>query len=199
MLPIALACGLEEVDPPEPLKAGFESVFYHHIIIIQNLDTGVVIDAPDSNAQFFLSTGGSVCMDRSSALLVLQDSWSNSHPRPQQRDIEWTNTLSAYLTALVDQRVNHVQEWITSNLSRFKTDHANIEILRRAFDSLVVELRSNVDLCKMQCYKCQLLCLRGRHDPDVPHDCQTTHRCIGTCEYDSEHQLEVEIKLCGLS
>ncbi|KAJ7583113.1 hypothetical protein C8J56DRAFT_202132 [Mycena floridula] len=183
MLSIALASGFAEIQPDlEPLK---------------NLDTDLLIEVDDSDARFFLSGPEPLVPDKDSALLRLIQSWDRYSMRFDMKDVAWVTELSDYLKRLVDCRVEHVQEWIFSNLSRFKaTNHANIELLRRALDTAIIELRSNVDLCKMQCASCQLLCLRGRHGAEIAHECSTDHRCIANCDYDTDH--DGQTKLCGL-
>jgi len=58
-------------------------------------------------------------------------------------------------------RIAHVTEWMTSNLSWFKAEHANVEALQRAFDSSVVDLRAIILTCKPQCQSCHLSCLHS--------------------------------------
>ncbi|KAJ7587977.1 hypothetical protein C8J56DRAFT_860684 [Mycena floridula] len=183
-LVVALTSGFADMRDLEPLK---------------NLDTDLVIESDDADFHFFLSNTDSNALfsDKDSALLALINSWDGLSARSQMKDADWTSELSDYLANLVNLRIQHVQDWMNSNLSRFKTNHANIELLRRAFDTAVIELKSNVDLCKMQCASCQLLCLRAsRHGNEEAHDCQTDHRCAASCEYEAE--LEGEAKDCGL-
>jgi hypothetical protein len=111
-------------------------------------------------------------------------------------DDEWIAQLSIFLDDVADMRINHVREWITSNLSRFKTSHANVDNLRRTFDDASVDLKANVQLCKMQCASCNLFCLRNRgHEAEEPHDCQTDHHCGHLCDLGEEHPEEE--KDCG--
>lgn len=157
-----------------------------------------MIDMPDTPSLFFLSnpSHGSPQTSRERSLAALRNTFSHIDLRQEKTDIEWTSELSSYLDRLADMRIDHVREWITSNLSRFKAGHANIDALRRMFDGAIVELKSNVQLCKMQCASCHLLCLRSRfHDPGEPHDCQTSHQCKQFCDFGDEH--ENEAKLCG--
>jgi hypothetical protein len=130
-------------------------------------------------------------------LLVLQNSWDQLDRRANTTDTEWTAALSAYLDNLVELRITHVYEWISSNLSRFKSSHANAELLRRVFESTIVDLRANVEICGTQCASCQLKCLLSRrHDSAVPHDCRTSHQCLRSCEFGDEHPANE--KMCGL-
>jgi hypothetical protein len=90
--------------------------------------------------------------------------------------------LATHLSKLIDLRVNHVRLWLDLNLRRFQRGHAAIEDLRRKFDSLVIELKDNVQLCRAQCASCHLLCILSRlHGGD--HSCQTSHKCIYTCRF----------------
>ncbi|KAJ7698920.1 hypothetical protein B0H17DRAFT_1049693 [Mycena rosella] len=178
----ALAFGFFEVEPDnEPLR---------------NFDTDELINKPDSSAQFFLSNIDSPAQ-RESMLVVLQNSWDQLDRRPYTAEAEWTSDLSSYLDGLVEMRIQRVYEWISSNLSRFKSSHANMEMLRRVFETTIVDLRANVEICGAQCTHCQLKCLlTRRHDANVSHDCRTSHQCLRSCDFGEEHPTTQ--KMCGL-
>lgn len=123
---------------------------------------------------------------------TLLESWNPGTPRQFMPDSEWIGELASYLNELINLRVNHVQHWLGSNLERFQDGHAAIEDLRRRFDNLVIEMRTNVQLCKAQCASCHLFCVRGRlHYGD--HSCQTAHKCVHKCDFCGD-----SMKLCGL-
>jgi hypothetical protein len=165
------------------------------LFVAQNFDTDVVIDLPDTPSRFFLQqTGDTSVVTQEEVLHSLRAEWVLDHPRLEEPDTDWISRLSAHLEYLVDLRTEHVREWISSNLLRFKAGHANIEELRRRFDSAAVELKANVQLCKMLCSSCHLLCLQGRLH-DGPHNCLTNHQCVRHCEFLDDHS-EGEI-LCG--
>ncbi|KAH7918945.1 hypothetical protein BV22DRAFT_1041330 [Leucogyrophana mollusca] len=183
ILPNALAFGLSEVTPePEPLK---------------NLDTDVTVAAPDTDSHFSLATGGAHQSEaRESALAALREDWDQYHSRQMLPDAEWAEALSLHLESLVDMRIDHVREWVASNLSRFQSGHASIEELRRTLESATVDLKTNVQLCRMQCADCYLLCVQSRlHEGQ--HDCRTSHQCIHTCDFCDDPQGER--KLCSMS
>jgi hypothetical protein len=124
-------------------------------------------------------------------LTVLRESWSPSSVRQSILDPDWVSNLVAYINGLIELRVNHVRLWLDSNLERFQASHATIEDLRRRFDNMVIEMRTNVQLCSAQCASCHLLCVRSRlHEGD--HSCQTTHKCVHHCGF-----CEDELKACG--
>ena len=152
---------------------------------------------PDTTLQFYLSGSGTGnSEDRQATLATLRRSWDQFDQRSSKPDDEWIAELSLYLDNVSDMRVNHVREWVLSNLSRFKTSHANIETLRRAFEDATVDLKANVQLCKMECEECNLLCLRARgHAAEELHDCQTDHFCTHLCDFGDEHPEEE--KECG--
>lgn len=107
----------------------------------------------------------------------------------------WTNELDEYLAGLAANRVDYVRQWLEINSARFSSDTTTFEGLRREFESLAVALRSTVQLCKLQCAECQLLCLKTRHHQE-PHGCDTDHRCMHSCAFTEEHQgMETT---CGL-
>ncbi|KAI6030357.1 hypothetical protein EDC04DRAFT_2572165 [Pisolithus marmoratus] len=172
MLPNALIHGLQEIDPdPEPLK---------------NIDTDIPIQFPDTQLRLFLAAGVfSQSETREQVLTVLRNSWDRHETRQNLPDPEWADSLSQYLEQIVTMRIDHVREWLTQNLSRFQTTHASIEELRRTFDDATVDLRSNVQLCRLQCADCQLLCVQSRLH-DGPHSCRTDHVCIHLCDFCKE-------------
>lgn len=140
------------------------------------------MDKPDTSARFSLQGAESHGLADEDALVVLQDTWDQIHSRLRISDAEWCMNLSSHLEHLVELRIEHVREWITVNLSRFHTAHANIGELRRKFESATVDLRASVQLCKTQCPSCHLLCIKKRlHEGD--HDCQTSHKCIHPCDF----------------
>ena len=148
----------------------------------------MTVDIPDTSLRFWLAAGRpQETNGREEALSILRSSWPDFSTRHLAIEEDWVNELAHYLDNLVEMRIDHVREWLTQNLSRFQTSHASIEELRRIFDVAIVDLRSNVQLCKMQCASCHLQCIRGRlHEGS--HDCQTTHRCLHECDFCVDEQ-----------
>lgn len=111
--------------------------------------------------------------------------------------VAWLNGLGDYLKGVVNQRIAHVQKWISVNLERFKSANTNIEILHRQMTNAAVDIEANVELCKMTCLHCNFGCtLSRRHDAtQQPHDCGTDHQCHHTCDYTDVHPDGV--KDCG--
>ena len=107
---------------------------------------------------------------------------------------DWISGLSGYLETITQMRATHVQEWIHQNLDRFKATHASLETLKRACDTVLVELKENARLCKAQCSSCNLLCLQSRGH-ETQHDCKTSHECPHPCGFGDEHPGEE--KKCG--
>jgi hypothetical protein len=153
-----------------------------------------VIEKSDTLSRFYLPRRESQHDTAESALGVLRDTWGGSQSRKDKPDNEWAKELESYLDHLVEMRVEHVREWVSSNLARFKTSHENIEALRRSLEGGIVDLKESVQICKMQCGSCHLLCIRNRHHEGL-HDCQTSHTCVHRCDYSNEHPEEQ--RLCG--
>ncbi|KAI9434861.1 hypothetical protein H4582DRAFT_2080533 [Lactarius indigo] len=180
LLPFALATGYSGIIPDlEPLK---------------NFDTDIAVACDDTAARFAISNRKQLLRNEIemylSALLELQ---SSGPPRQFMPDSEWMREIVSHLNGLVDLRVNHVRRWLDSNLERFQGGHAAIEDLRRRFDTIVIEMKTNVQLCKAQCASCHLLCIRSRlHEGE--HSCRTTHKCVHNCEFCGD-----STKLCGLA
>ncbi|KAI9443795.1 hypothetical protein H4582DRAFT_1807488, partial [Lactarius indigo] len=178
LLPSAVATGYPGIGPD------FES--------LRNLDTNLAVDY--TAARFPVSDREQLPLNEiemyHSALL---DSWNSGTPRQFMPDSEWIEGLASYLNGLINSRVNHVRRWLDSNLERFQGGHAAIEDLRRRFDSLTIEIKTNVQLCRAQCASCHLLCVRSRlHEGE--HSCRTTHKCVYNCEFCGDFT-----KLCGLA
>lgn len=151
----------------------------------KNFDTDAVVDKEDTPASFYLAPAGTYDAARETALSSLRNEWASTHPRQHIPDNEWVSELSLHLDSLVDVRVEHVREWIALNLSRFQSGHANIDTLRRAFESAKVDLKAGVQLCKTQCSQCQLLCTKSRSH-EGQHGCQSSHECIHDCDFCGE-------------
>ncbi|KAF5381827.1 hypothetical protein D9757_008331 [Collybiopsis confluens] len=181
-LPYALTYGYSDADQ-EPLV---------------NMDTNTIIEEPDTEAIFYL-TGAPFSPEK--ALQKLFASWDGFSGRNLAgSDRTWTEELSQYLVDLLDQRIERVRHWIDSNLARFKAEHANIDALRRMMDNAVIDLKSHVELCKMKCESCNLLCIRGRrHNGKDAHDCATSHKCAHSCEFDDGHDEEGVDVPCGFA
>lgn len=133
-------------------------------------------------------------MDREAILHALCRSWDGFPSRFDISESDWISGLSHYLEAITEMRATHVQKWIHQNLDRFKASHESLEILRRACDTALVELKENVHLCKAQCSSCNLLCLQNRGH-DTQHDCHTSHHCPHLCGFSDGHPGEE--KKCG--
>lgn len=115
-------------------------------------------------------------------LSAIREAWGKSTHRKSMNDSEWTSELVAHINGLIDSRVRHVQLWLDSNLQRFQAGHAIIDDLRRRFESMVIEMKTNTRLCQTQCASCHLFCVLNRlHEGD--HSCETTHRCAYNCRF----------------
>ncbi|KAJ7781844.1 hypothetical protein DFH07DRAFT_389440 [Mycena maculata] len=177
----ALEFGFYEIEPfNEPLK---------------NLDTDIPIEQPDTSSRFFLSASETTREEQQNIVFALQKSWDRFDARHQILEMEWIAGLAQFLQDRAEMRIEYISRWIDSNLARFKSNHANIDLLRRDFDRGKVDLRGNVEICRMQCASCNLLCLLGRrHEGDIPHDCRTSHICLHSCDFGEEHP---QSKSCG--
>ena len=153
---------------------------------IQNFDSDLEVECDDTGACFALSDLELPTLEEIEMRLdALRESQTLGTPRQIIPDSEWVGTLAAHISGLIDLRINHVQLWLSSNLHRFQNGHAAIEDLRRRFDSLVIEIKANVQLCRARCTSCHLLCVHSRfHGGD--HDCRTSHKCVYTCEFCQE-------------
>ncbi|KAI9443823.1 hypothetical protein H4582DRAFT_1807697 [Lactarius indigo] len=180
LLPFAVATGYSEIDLDfEPLK---------------NFDTDLVVKWDDTAARFAVSDREQLPPNEIEICLsALLESWNSGTPRQFMPDSKWIEELASYLNGLINLRVNHVRRWLDSNLERFQGGHAAIEDLRRRFDNLTIEMKTNVRLCRVQCASCHLLCVRSwLHEGE--HSCRTTHKCVHNCEF-----CEDSTKLCGLA
>ena len=153
----------------------------------------MAIIVSDSSARFWLnSIHGETDKDGlERTLRVLCEGWPSFNTRISQEDSVWVDHLSKYLDNLVAQRLDHVQEWIKSNTSRFTGSHAAVENLRRAFEVESVEMKRNVQLCKTKCNDCHLHCTRAKFH-DGLHHCATDHACPHPCQFVEAHSWTPE-------
>lgn len=149
---------------------------------IQNLDTDLPVDVPDTTSFLFLDAGRNEQLSRELALSVLCERWEQGPPRQQVPDVEWVEGLSQHLESVVNMRIHHVREWLSANTSRFQAGLASFDDLGRTFESASVDLKSNITLCKLQCASCQLLCIKSRFH-EGQHECQTNHSCTHMCDF----------------
>lgn len=124
-------------------------------------------------------------------------------PEPARCRVE---ELCRYLDGIGEKRLLRVKAWIDSNISRFMpTDNPDIKALHRQFDELSRTLVTNLQLCLLKCDACRLPCLYPKAHSSGTHDCGTTHRCIGGCDFcepiDQPRSFEGSDQktLCGLS
>ncbi|KAI0253465.1 hypothetical protein BJV78DRAFT_1153081 [Lactifluus subvellereus] len=210
LLPIALSTGYSEVEPDsEPLK---------------NLDTDLIVEGDDSEAYFAISEREQVSpAEIEMRLAALRDSWSISAPRQSMPGSDWTTNIASYINGLVDLRVNHVRLWLDSNLERFQGGHAAIEDLRRRFDNMVIEMRTNAQFCRAQSAKPptssslvvhrtlapdilgSICCLEGEvaymtarklADPTAPLRHEFTYLQVAG-HVDDEHMCSALVHMCG--
>ncbi|KAF8548833.1 hypothetical protein OG21DRAFT_1489038 [Imleria badia] len=181
LLDNALAFGYAEIDPErEPLK---------------NLDTDMPVDLPDTPHQLFIGGGGDHSLSRERMLTDIRTAWEGESSRQYTTEDEWIAGLTQHLENIVNLRISHVREWLDQNLSRFQaTDGgggstARIDELKRHFESSIVDLRSNVQLCGMACaeYVPETSIYAGKHANymeglDVNMYVQRQeHLCIAVC------------------
>lgn len=139
----------------------------------------------DSFAVFYLPGSSQDHSEVTTRLAALRDTFLSEH---DQKNTEWVPALCSHLDTLGDARIMHVRDWLESNCSRFAS-HADIADLQRKFQDAVVQLKAGLQLCKMQCHQCRLVCVEPRHHPGT-HNCNTDHVCSTSCDYCNEH--------CGL-
>lgn len=163
---------------------------------MKNFDDDVPIGMPDTSSEFSLATGGAQqSSSREAALQVLSRAWGDHDSRQHVSEDVWVENLTAQIDTLVNLRIAHVNEWISSNVARFQSGQASIDELMREFESATVDMKSNVQLCKLKCAKCELLCVQSRlHDGQ--HNCQTSHTCIHSCDFCASSG---ETKPCSMS
>ena len=146
------------------------------------------VDLPDTTHQLFIEGGVDLSVSRESILADLRSSWEGYASRQYTTEGEWIADLTQHLETIVNLRIAHVREWLDQNLSRFQAvggggvTHARIDELKRHFESAMVDLMGNVQLCGITCATCQLRCVQSRVHEGV-HDCQTDHLCVHECDF----------------
>ena len=148
----------------------------------------MVIDLPDTPYQLFIGGGGDQSVSRERILKVLRTAWDRHVSRQYIPEDEWIASLTQHLETIVNLRIAHVREWLDQNLSRFLAtgggggSHARIDELKLHFESSIVDLKDNVQLCGLTCAACQLRCVRSRAHEGV-HDCRSDHLCVHECDF----------------
>lgn len=163
---------------------------------MKNLDDDIPIGMPDTPSEFSLAAGGPQQSSfREAALQALSRAWADYDSRQHVSEDVWIENLTTHIDNLVNLRIAHVNEWILSNVARFQSGQASIDELLREFESATVDLKSNVQLCKLKCPNCELLCVQSRlHDGQ--HDCRSSHVCIYSCDF---CESSGETKDCSMS
>ena len=136
-----------------------------------------------------MSQPGQLQAEQKATFHTLMRLWPGFGKRDEELETGWMESLCTFLQDLVDRRIMHVQAWVDSNLSQYNGSNAAIEELRRALDTISVELKRSVQLCKTRCSSCYLLCLGIQFHEGV-HDCSTDHRCPIPCQFSGEHYDE---------
>ncbi|KIO19089.1 hypothetical protein M407DRAFT_31267 [Tulasnella calospora MUT 4182] len=164
---------------------------------LKNYDTQEGIMSDDSGEILCLSTSDDARHESLAHLLA------PFGPEPARLGVD---DLCRYLDGIGEKRLLRVKTWIDSNISRFMpTDNPDIKALQRQFDELSRTLVTNLQLCLVKCDVCRLPCLYPKAHSSSTHDCGTTHRCIGGCDFcDPADQLQGfemsgQRTLCGLS
>ncbi|KAG1764546.1 hypothetical protein EDD22DRAFT_951631 [Suillus occidentalis] len=80
---------------------------------------------------------------REAALQVLSHAWGDYDSRHHMPEDHWIENLIAHIDSMVNLRVAHVREWISSNVARFQSGQASIDELMRTFESAIVDLKSH--------------------------------------------------------
>ena len=152
------------------------------------------MESPDTEARFVVSNREQIPpAEVERHLAALLEHWTPSTPRQTIPDADWIAELASYLQGLADLRISHVRLWLDLNLERFQEGPAAIDDLHRRFDNMVIQMKTNVQLCRAQCASCHLVCVRGLlHEGD--HSCRTDHKCARNCEF-----CDDGLKLCSAS
>jgi len=154
----------------------------------------------DSDARFFVANvEHTQNISHEELLHALVTEWDKFDSRQLVSDTQWIQKLAQHLEDQAEVRIDLVRAWVKTNLMRFHAGHASVMELQRTLESAVIDLKSSVQLCRMQCESCQLFCIRNRFHEDA-HDCKTTHTCTQTCEYCAEAGgHEEEGKKCSMT
>lgn len=194
-LPCALSFGYEEIYPERQIlvvKILLLRKSHSLTRVMQDLDNNIFVKGMDSDTQFHLTEVAGT--DQEEVLFKLQKSWTPAKAREVTSDPEWLCGLAEHLDELADSRISRVSKWLDVNTQQFNSKDASFDSLKRLFDNMTVDLKANIQMCKIKCSTCHLLCLRMRHH-DEEHDCRTSHECTHPCAYLDEHLEEAS---CGM-
>jgi hypothetical protein len=198
LLPTALSTGLAETEfQLGPLRVPYfiDSNVWNSDAdqVSQDFDTDLILESNDTATRFAISSEQPIPPGNvETHITALLESWNPTAPRQFIPDSDWVAELTSYINGLVDLRISHVRSWLNRNLGRFEGDHEAIEDLRRKLDNMVIELRTNVQLCGALCASCNLICIRSRLH-EGKHGCSTDHKCTHTCGF-----CVADPGLCGI-
>jgi hypothetical protein len=112
---------------------------------MKNLDNDIAVDMQDTCSVFSLATAGEHhASKREASLRVLSHAWDGYSSRQHVSEDVWLGNLTAHITNLLNLRIAHVREWISSNIARFQGGQASISELTRTFENATVDLKGNV-------------------------------------------------------
>ncbi|KAF8335492.1 uncharacterized protein EI90DRAFT_2913057 [Cantharellus anzutake] len=183
LLPSALAYGVTEY--------GNEGSY------LKNLDTDEAIQPETSSRNhLFLKSVMKEPKIRDELLVKVQQRCiaTISGTRQNMLDLEWFSSLAMALHQEAKQRIEYVEKWIYSNTTRFPPEQTDIQLLRRCFSQLSLELIEGVDMCGVKCQNCNLKCILSKYHMN-DHDCTTDHCCALKCD---ECGSKPQEKLCGM-
>ncbi|KAF8341346.1 uncharacterized protein EI90DRAFT_1724498 [Cantharellus anzutake] len=185
LLPTALAYGVTEY--------GNEDTY------LKNLDTDEAVqpETPSGN-HFFLESVMKEPKIRDELLAKAQQQCIAMIPGTRQNipDSEWLLPLATALHQQAKQRIEYVQRWIDSNTIRFPPEQTDIQLLRRYFGQLSLELIAGIDMCGVKCKNCNLKCILSKYHLS-DHNCTTDHCCALKCDECASESQDSE-KMCSM-
>ncbi|KAF8341339.1 uncharacterized protein EI90DRAFT_2905822 [Cantharellus anzutake] len=185
LLPTALAYGVTEY--------GNEDTY------LKNLDTDEAVHPETSSRNhFFLESVMKEPKIRDELLAKVQQQCivMISGTRQSMPDSEWLLSLATALHQQAKQRIDYVQRWIDSNTIRFPPEQTDIQLLRRYFGQLSLELIAGVDMCGVKCKNCNLKCILSKYHLS-DHNCTTDHCCALKCDECASESQDSE-KMCSM-
>ncbi|KAG8833322.1 hypothetical protein FRC17_010897 [Serendipita sp. 399] len=183
-LACALAFGVIDPVNGEPLK---------------NLETDEVLDMRSGDLELFIDSAATLVdvetYTKPQCLEKMRKRFPKLGSRYRMAETDFVELLRGYINEVIEQRINDVRNWLTTNTMRFG-ERPEISTLFREFDGLSRELRLAALICGSKCSSCGLLCLQdNQHKGD--HDCRTSHKCGHICDFNDNHE-SLDVPDCGM-
>lgn len=113
-------------------------------------------------------------------------------------DGTWREAFVSEVETILFRRASLVRQWFEDNTYKFPKGNPDVSQVQAQMDRSILDMRNDFRVCCSLCRNCYHPCLK-LNSHQGQHDCGTSHRCDGLCEYGDEHaDFGEENRSCGL-